>query len=103
MVVPEPTSFDSDSSSVMPEAQASVPAWRSPRGWFSPVAIACVMSQVIPWTGVIAFSAQVLPPSWETYTGAFPCLEIGLGVNAGRLPMTCGSLAVWIAKEGSLS
>src|SRR5205814_9920436 len=43
----EETSLDSDSSSVMDAAQASVPAWRSPRGWFSPVGMAWVMSQVM--------------------------------------------------------
>ena len=43
----EETSSDSDSSSVMDAAQASVPAWRSPRGWFSPVDMAWVMSQVM--------------------------------------------------------
>src|SRR5260370_41946859 len=100
-VVLEPTSIVSASLSVMAVLQASVPAWRSPRGWFSPVAIACVMSQVILCTGVIAFRTHVFPPSWETYTGAFPVLETGLGVNA-EATMTCG-LAVWIARKGSLS
>src|SRR6266436_7207089 len=101
MVVLAPTSFVSDSLSIMDEVQASVPAWRSPRGWFSPAAIACVMSQVILCTGVIAFRTHVFPPSWETYTGAFPVLETGLGVNA-EATITCG-LAVWIARKGSLS
>src|SRR5258707_8538898 len=78
----EETSSDSDSSRVMDAAQASVPAWRSPRGWFSPADMAWVMSQVIRWTGVMALRTQVLPPSSETYTGAFPAFEIGLGVNA---------------------
>src|SRR5438552_2694194 len=97
----EETSLVSDSSSVMDDAQASVPAWRSPRGWFSPAAMACVMSQVILGTGVMAFSTQLLPPSCETYRGALPVFENGLGVNA-EATMICG-LAVWIAKKGSLS
>ncbi len=59
----EETSFDSDSSRVMDAAQASVPAWRSPRGWFSPVGMACVMSHVIRRTGAMAFSTQLLPLS----------------------------------------
>src|SRR5260370_4606867 len=78
----EETSFDSDSSRVMDAAQASVPAWRSPRGWFSPVGMAWVMSQVIRGTGGMAFRTQLLPPSWETWTGALPWLETGLGGNA---------------------
>ena len=53
------------------------------------MAIACVMSQVIRGTGVIAFSAQLTPPSCETYTGAFPVIEKGLGVNADAT-ITCG-------------
>src|ERR1700693_5378949 len=44
---------------------------------------------------------QVLPASSETYTGAFPVLEIGLGVNA-EATMTWG-LATWTARKGSLS
>src|SRR5260370_40938310 len=101
MVVLEPTSFVSDSLSVIAVLQARVPACRSPRGWFSPAAIAWVMSQVTLWTGVIAFRTQLFPPSWETYTGAFPVLETGLGVNA-EATMTWG-LAVWTARKGSLS
>src|ERR1700747_1220223 len=76
------TSSDSDSSSVTDAAQARVPAWRSPRGWFSPTDMAWVISQVMRGTGVMAFSTQVLPASSETYRGAFPVFEMGLGVNA---------------------
>src|SRR5438045_9512196 len=78
----EETSLDSDSSSVMDAAQASVPAWRSPRGWFSPVGMAWVMSQVMRGTGVMAFRIQLLPPSSETSMGALLVLETGLGGNA---------------------
>src|SRR3982075_958214 len=78
----EETSSDSDSSRVMDAAQASVPACRSPRGWFSPIDMAWVMSQVMRGTGVMALRTQVLPASSETYRGAFPVREIGLGVNA---------------------
>src|ERR1700730_16024198 len=49
----------------------------------------------------MAFSTQLLPPSCETYTGAFPMFENGLGVNA-EATMTWG-LAVWMARKGSLS
>src|ERR1700757_364579 len=101
ILVLELTSMVSDSPSVMAEVQANVPAWRSPRGWFSPAAIACVMSQVILCTGAIALRTQVFPPSWDTYTGAFPVAEIGLGVKA-EATMTCG-LAGCIARKGSLS
>src|SRR5712691_6252064 len=101
MVALEPTSFVSDSLSVMAVLQASVSAWRSPRVWFSPVAMACVMSHVTLCAGVIAFRTQVFPPSWETYTGAFPVLETGLGVNA-EATMTWG-FVLWTVRKGSLS
>src|ERR1700730_14193991 len=95
------TSSDSDSLSVTDAAQASVPACRSPRGWFSPTEMAWVMSQVMRWTGVMAFRTHVLPASSETYRGAFPVFEIGLGVNA-EATMIWG-LAAWTARKGSLS
>ncbi len=101
MTAVEETSFDSDSSSVMEAAQASVPACRSPRGWFSPVGMAWVMSQVMRGTGVIALSTHVVPPSSEMYTGAFPLAENGLGVNA-EATMIWG-LTAWTARKGSLS
>ncbi len=49
----------------------------------------------------MAFKTQVLPASSETYRGAFPVLEIGLGVNA-EATMIWG-LAAWTARKGSLS
>src|SRR2546422_387271 len=49
----------------------------------------------------MAFSTQLLPPSWETYTGAFPVLETGLGVNA-EATMTWG-FVLWTVRKGSLS
>src|SRR6266403_1828861 len=101
MMALEETSSDSDSSRVTDAAQASVPAWRSPRGWFSPMDMAWVMSQVMRWTGVMALRTQVLPASSETYNGAFPVFEIGLGVKA-EATMIWG-LADWTARKGSLS
>src|SRR5258708_34161844 len=81
MTAVEETSFDSDSSSVMEAAQASVPACKSPRGWFSPVGMAWVMSQVMRGTGGIALSTQGWPPSSEMYTGPFHREETELGGN----------------------
>jgi len=49
----------------------------------------------------MAFCTQLLPPSCETYTGAFPVFENGLGVNA-EATMTWG-FAGWMARKGSLS
>src|SRR6267378_3035754 len=63
--------------------------------------MAWVMSQVMRGTGVMALRTQVLPASSETYRGAFPVIEIGLGVKA-EATMIWG-LAAWTARKGSLS